>query len=210
MHIRILHREEGTTLLPTRHYTHAKAKTVQYCSHQEDVTAGSVTHTQLSLDVGLFVQDEIQQGTMNFDTAIVMNETQFSKSVHEKTHTGSGCSDHLRECLLADLRDYRLRLAFLAKVRQQQEQPGKAFFARIEQLIDKVGFDTEVSAKEMRNEHLGECRFLMDHAKHSRFFKPHVRHRPDRGYTLNLAGEASFAEEFVRSLYCDNGFLALP
>jgi hypothetical protein len=41
-------------------------------------------------------------------------------------------------------------LAFLAKVRQQQEQPGKTLFARIEQLIDKVCFDAESSAKKMR------------------------------------------------------------
>ena len=47
-------------------------------------------------------------------------------------------ADHLRQRLLADFRDHRLRFAFLAKIRQQQEQPGKAFLARIEQLIDEV------------------------------------------------------------------------
>ena len=34
--------------------------------------------------------------------------------------------------------DHRLRFPFLAKVRQQQEQPGKTFLTRIEQLIDEV------------------------------------------------------------------------
>src|SRR5450631_3121577 len=149
---------------------------------------------------------------MNFDVAVVVNEAQFSKFVHEKTHPGPRRSDHLRKRLLADFRDYRLRLAFLAKVRQQQEQPGKPFLTRIEQLIDEIRFDAEGSAKKMRNEHLGECRFLMDHADDGGFFQSHddgFRHRRDRRYTLNLAGEASFAEEFVRSKNCDDGFLAL-
>ena len=49
---------------------------------------------------------------MNFQTAaVVVNETQFSKFVHEKTHAGSGRSDHLRKGLLADLGDNRLRFA---------------------------------------------------------------------------------------------------
>ena len=33
---------------------------------------------------------------------------------------------------------HRLRFVFLAKVRQQQEQAGKTFLTRIEQLIDEV------------------------------------------------------------------------
>jgi len=67
--------------------------------------------------------------------AVVANEAQFSKFVHEETHTGSGRADHLRQRLLADFRDHRLRFSFLAKIRQQQEQPGETFLARIEQLI---------------------------------------------------------------------------
>src|SRR5450631_576241 len=105
-----------------------------------------------------------------------------------------------------------LRLAFLAKVRQQQEQPGKAFFTRIEQLIHEVCFDAEGPAKKMRDEHLGERGFLMDHPDDSGFFQPHddrLRQRRDRRYSPRLAGKTSFAEEFVRSMNCDNCFLAL-
>jgi hypothetical protein len=149
---------------------------------------------------------------VDFDAAVVVNEAQFSKFVHENTHTGPGRSDHLRKRLLADFGDYRLRLAVFAKVRQQQEQTSKTLFARIEQLIDKIRFDAEGPAKKMRNEHLGECRFLMDHADDGGFFQPHddgLRYRPDRRYTLNLAGQASFTEEIVLSMNCDNGFLTL-
>jgi hypothetical protein len=76
---------------------------------------------------------------MDFDAAVVVNKPQFSKFVHEETHPGPGRADHIRKRLLADFREDRLRfLVVLAKVRQQQEQPGQTFLTRIEQLIDKV------------------------------------------------------------------------
>ena len=37
--------------------------------------------------------------------------------------------------------------SFLAKIRQQQEQPGKTFLTRIEQLIDEVCFDADGPAR---------------------------------------------------------------
>jgi hypothetical protein len=49
-----------------------------------------------------------------------------------------------------------LIFAVLAKIRHQQEQPGKPFLTRIEQLIHEVRFDADGPAKKMRNEHLGE------------------------------------------------------
>ena len=75
---------------------------------------------------------------MDLDAAVVVNEAQLSKFVHEETHARSRRADHLRKRLLADFRDQRLRFIFLAKVRQQQEQAGKTFLTRIEQLIDEV------------------------------------------------------------------------
>ena len=53
--------------------------------------------------------------------------------------------------------------------RQQHEQAGKTFLTRIEQLIDEVRFDANGPAKNMRNEHLGERWFLMDHAENGGF-----------------------------------------
>src|SRR3984893_5057573 len=110
------------------------------------------------------MQNDIQQGTMDTDADVVVNEAQFSKFVHEETHTGPGRSDHLRKRLLADFRDHRLRFLFLAKVRQQQEQPGQTFLTRIEQLIDEACFDAEGPAQKMGNEYPGERWFLMDYA----------------------------------------------
>jgi hypothetical protein len=149
---------------------------------------------------------------VDFDVAVVVNEAQFSKFVHEETHVGPGRSNHVRKRLLADFRDYRLRFVFLAKIRQQQEQPGKTFLTRIEQLIDKVCFDADGPAKKMRNEHLGERWLLMDYADNSRFFQSDddgVRQSRDRRHAPCLPGQTTFAKEFVRSKNCDDCFLAL-
>jgi hypothetical protein len=94
--------------------------------------------------------------TLDLKAAVVMNEAQFSKFVHEETHAGPRRADHLRKRLLADFRDHRLRFVILAKVGHEQEQPGKPFLTRIEQLIDKVRFDADGPAQKMGKEHLGE------------------------------------------------------
>ena len=94
-------------------------------------------------DLRLVVQHDIQQRTMNFDMAVVIDETELSKSVHEEANARSGRADHLRQRFLADFRDDRLCFPFLAKIRQQQKKARQAFLTRIEQLIDKVRFHAD-------------------------------------------------------------------
>ena len=79
---------------------------------------------------------------MNFDAAVIINQAQSSKLVHEKTHAGPGRSDHLRKRLLADFCYNRLRSAFLAEIRQKQKSPRQTLFARIEQLVDQIRLRT--------------------------------------------------------------------
>jgi len=149
---------------------------------------------------------------VDFDAAVVVDEAQLSKFVHEETHARPRRSDHLCKRLLADFRDHRLGCPFLAEVRQQQEHSGKTFLARIEKLIDEIRFNANSPTQKMGNEHLGELRFLMDHLDNSRFFQSSddgVRHRRDRRYTLRLPGKTSLAEELVRPKNRDNRFLAL-
>jgi hypothetical protein len=86
---------------------------------------------------------------MDFDAAVVVNKPQFSKFVHEKSHPGPGRTDHLRKRLLADVREDRLRFVVLAKIRQQQEHPGKPFLTRIEQLIDEICLDADGARQKM-------------------------------------------------------------
>jgi hypothetical protein len=83
----------------------------------------------LALDVRLLVQNHIQQRTMDFYAAVVIDKTQFSKFVHESTDARSRRADHLCECLLADFRQDRFGFAFLPKIREKQEGPCQALLA---------------------------------------------------------------------------------
>ena len=70
-----------------------------------------------------------------------------------------------RKRLLADFCNDRLRPTFLAKIRQQQKRPCKAFLARIEQLIDQVLLDPTVAGQQMCDEELGKRWLFVDHAR---------------------------------------------
>ena len=74
----------------------------------------------LILDVWLFVQNQIQQGFVNLDVAVVGDKSQFPKSIHEETDAGPRGSDHLGKCLLADFGEDRLRPSFVAIICQNQ------------------------------------------------------------------------------------------
>jgi hypothetical protein len=146
------------------------------------------------------------------NAAVVVDETQLAEFVDEEAHARPRGPDHLGERFLADLRDDRLGFAFLAEIRQQQEQPREAFLARIEQLIDQIRFNPDGAAEQMGNEHLGKRRLAMDHIDDGCPFQPHddgVRHGRDRRDALRLPGQTSLAEEFIRSEKRDDRFLAL-
>jgi hypothetical protein len=107
---------------------------------------------QLSLDLRLIVENQVQQGAVDLNMAIVINKAQLPKFVHEKAHARSRRADHLRQRLLADFRNDWLRPTFLAKIRQKQKDPCQPFLARIEQLINQILFCTKVSSQEVRDE----------------------------------------------------------
>ena len=65
--------------------------------------------TTLRLDGGLVVQNDIQQGVMDFQFSIVFDVAQFAELVHEMAYPGPGRSDHLREDFLAEISNDRLR-----------------------------------------------------------------------------------------------------
>ena len=95
-------------------------------------------------DLGIVVQDHVQQGIVNLDFSVVFDKTQFAEFVHEKTHARSGRADHLRQRFLTKRSHDRLRPAFLAEICKEKEESGEALFAGIEQLIDQVLFNSAV------------------------------------------------------------------
>ena len=87
--------------------------------------------------------------------AVVADQSQLSKLVHEMADPRSGGADHFGQCFLADIRADPLWLAVLAEIREQQQQPGKSPLALIEQLIDQVFLDPAVPGQEIGHEQLG-------------------------------------------------------
>ena len=86
---------------------------------------------------------------MNLDLAVIANEAELAKLVHEKADPGAGCPDHLGERLLADLRRDRLRGAILSEICQEQQKTRKPLLAGIEELVDQVFFDAAVSTEKI-------------------------------------------------------------
>src|ERR1700716_4324522 len=68
----------------------------------------------------LVAQDYVQQRAVNFQAAaVVVDEAEPSKLVHEKADARARGADHLRKRLLADLCDDRLGLGVLAEIRPE-------------------------------------------------------------------------------------------
>src|SRR5271169_1773912 len=82
--------------------------------------------------------------------AVVLNQAQFSKLVHEVTYTRPCGADQLSKRLLANFCDNRLGSTFLAKIRQQKKRSCQSLFGRIEQLIDQVLFNSNSARQEVR------------------------------------------------------------
>src|SRR5471032_2567535 len=82
----------------------------------------SAEGTRSGLDVRLLVKDQIQQGFVDFNVTVVLDEAQFTKFVHEETDARPRGSNHLGKRLLTDFGKNRFQRSFAAVVRQEQEQ----------------------------------------------------------------------------------------
>ena len=69
------------------------------------------------------MENHIQEGTVDLQSTVVMNETHLSESIHKKTDARPGCSYHLCKGFLTDLGDYGLGHAFLAEMSKQEQNP---------------------------------------------------------------------------------------
>jgi hypothetical protein len=68
---------------------------------------------------------------MNLYLSVVADESKFAEFVHEVANAGSGRSNHLRQCFLADIHQNRLRSAFLSEMREQKKKAREVLLARI-------------------------------------------------------------------------------
>jgi hypothetical protein len=68
-----------------------------------------------------------RRSTANYESylSIVADEPKFAEFVHEEADAGSGRSNHLSQCLLADIQWNGLRHAFRSEMREQKKKAGE-------------------------------------------------------------------------------------
>jgi hypothetical protein len=81
-----------------------------------------------------------------------MNEAQFPEFIHEHIYSGTRRPDDFRQRLLRYFRKHLLRLALLAITGEQQQSPGQSFLNGVEELIDKILLNSNVSAHQVGDE----------------------------------------------------------
>src|ERR1700675_4191400 len=86
----------------------------------------------------LIVQDDVNERAMNLEGTVVFDKAETPELVHEEADSRSGSADHLRQHLLTDLRNYRLRRALFPEISQQQECSREPFLAGVEKLVYQI------------------------------------------------------------------------
>ena len=160
----------------------------------------------------LLVQDNAEKGLFDFDFAVVFDEAELPELVHEHIHSSPGRTDHFRESFLAKLADDRLRRAFLAEICKEKKEAGEALFARIEELVDEVLFNSAVPSQKIRHEKLGKFWLIMHGSDHGAFFDARNQafiQRYRRCHPQRMAIETAFAEKVTGSKDTDDRFLAM-
>jgi hypothetical protein len=159
----------------------------------------------------LVVEHDVEKRTVNLQfLAVVFDEAHFSELVHEEIDSRAGCAHHLSQSLLTDLRDHGFGLSVLAKMSQQQQHPGKSFFAGIEKLVNQVLFISEVPRQQICYEHVGQRMFPVKHFHHVFLVDFHhigIGHCGCREQAESLPCEAAFSEEIALVQNPYRGFL---
>ena len=95
--------------------------------------------------------------------------------------------------------------------RQEQQRPCESFLARVEELVDEVLLDPNISPQHVREESVGKRRPLVKLPRHLVLLDREdgaCGHGSRRSHTLGLAGETAFAEKRAGLEDGDHGFLA--
>jgi hypothetical protein len=101
------------------------------------------------------VQNNRQQRIIDFDPAVVLDETEFPEFVHEKIHARTRGPDHFRKRFLGNVWEQSVRMLSLPVASEQEQRARKALLARIEELIDQIFFHANIVRQHVPDEMVG-------------------------------------------------------
>ena len=96
--------------------------------------------------------------------AIVIDKPEFPELIHKMTDPRAGGADHLGQLFLIDFGKWSSVSTFLVKTRKQQEDPGQAFLAEIEEPIHEIFFHANHTRKQVGDKKLCKGRLSMNKA----------------------------------------------
>lgn len=101
------------------------------------------------------VQNNRQQGLVDFDSAVGFDKAEFSKFIHKTIHAGTRGPDHFRKRLLGNVWEQAIWMFSLPVAGEQEQGSGQAFLNRVEELIDQIFFHANVVGEHVRDKMVG-------------------------------------------------------
>ena len=150
----------------------------------------------------LLVQDNTQEGIVDVDLAVVLDEAQLPELVHEKIDPWACRADHLRQHFLRYFGKDLLRLARRAIAREKEESARQPLLAGVKELVDQVLLDSEVPCQYVGDEAVRKLVFPVEHANHFVFLNDEDGGGCNGGrsrHANGLAGKAAFPKKITRS-----------
>src|ERR1700676_4676212 len=204
-----------------------KATNRNVCSHRDTIRCSCTSYTWVALcwntagpksptrcaaaKFSSIVQHHAEEGIVDVDLAVVLDEAQFPEFVHEKINARARRANHLREHLLRYFGEHLLRLARIAIAREEQQGARQALLAGVEELVDEVFLYADVSCQHMGDKTVRELMFSLQRPNHLVFFNDHYGGGCDGGrrrHANRLARQTAFAQKITGSQDRHNRFLA--
>jgi hypothetical protein len=85
--------------------------------------------------LALLLQDGIQEGRVDVETAIISNETLLRELFHEEVNSGSRCPYHFRQNLLRYSGNHLFGCVLAAIASEKQKSAGQPFLAGVQKLV---------------------------------------------------------------------------
>ena len=101
------------------------------------------------------MQDDGQEGIVDFKPAVILDKAQLPEFIHEIIHSRARGTDHSGQRLLGHSGKHRDGLVIHAITGQQQKRARQPLFAGVEKLIDQILLESDVPCQHESNKAVG-------------------------------------------------------